>query len=240
MSITLLLISAVFWLSCDLKENTENDLGMVKDSIQVQINKTWKYLALGDSYTIGEGVAEYQSFPAQLVKMLNDNGIKTKPAAIIARTGWTTDNLTQGIKISGQTETYDLVTLLIGVNNQYQGKDTAEYRMQFRSLLQTAIKLAGNSERKVIVISNPDYGVTPFAMFGDTMKIASEIDMYNAINLEETKIRNSYYVNITPISRKAKRDASLVASDGLHPSEKMYRLWVESIYPVAKLIFKNQ
>lgn len=179
-------------------------------------------------------------FPVQLVKMLNENGINTNPAKLIARTGWTTDNLSQGIKNAGLTEAFNLVTLLIGVNNQYQGRDMTEYRLQFRKLLDTAIELAGNNESKVIVISIPYYGVTPFAKYSDTEKIASKIDIFNKINLEETVLRKANYVAITYISRLAKIETSLIAAEGLHPSGEMYRLWVENIFPIAKRIFNNQ
>lgn len=240
MNLKLLLISAIFWFSCSIQNNSDNELQPKNDTLQNQNKKTYNYLALGDSYTIGESVTENLRFPVLLVKMLNENGINTNPAKIIARTGWTTDNLSQGIKNAGLTETYNLVTLLIGVNNQYQGRDTTEYRLQFRELLNSAIELAGNNESKVIVISIPDYGVTPFAKYGDTVKIASEIDIFNKINLEETVFRKANYVAITSISRLAKTEASLIASDGLHPSGEMYRLWVENIFPIAKRIFNNQ
>ena len=240
MNFNILLIAAILWFSCSSQDKHEIELQMENDTVLNQEKKTFKYLALGDSYTIGESVREDERFPVQLVKQLNDYGIKTTPATIIARTGWTTQNLSEGIKNSGITGTFDLVTLLIGVNNQYQGRDTSEYRIQFRELLQTAIDFAENTEKKVIVISIPDYGVTPFAKYGDTEKIASEIDIFNNINREETGLTKAFYVNITSISRLAKVEASLIAPDGLHPSGAMYKLWVESIFPVAKLILNNQ
>lgn len=235
-----LLISAILWLSCSSQDMHDIEHQLENDILENQDKKPFKYLALGDSYTIGESVSEDMRFPVQLVKLLNDYSIKTDPATIIARTGWTTSNLSDGIKNSGINGTFDLVTLLIGVNNQYQGRDTSEYRIQFRELLQTAIEFAENTEKKVIVISIPDYGVTPFAKYGDSEKIASEIDIFNKINREETQLRKANYVDITSISRVAKVEASLIAPDGLHPSGAMYKLWVESIFPVAKLILNNQ
>lgn len=195
------------------------------------------YLALGDSYTIGERVEETARFPVQLVKKLNDTGIKTNSATLVARTGWTTEDLSMGIKNEKLKESYDLVTLLIGVNNQYRGCPADEYRVQFRELLQTAINFAGKNSKNVIVLSIPDYGVTPFAKYSNPEKIASEIDNFNQINLEETLSTGANYVDITPISRNAKNDDSLIAPDGLHPSSEMYRLWVELIFPVAEHIF---
>jgi lysophospholipase L1-like esterase len=190
------------------------------------------------SYTIGESVNENERFPVQLVNRLNKEGILTDSAIIIARTGWTTDELTAGIKNSGMNGKFDLVTLLIGVNNQYRGRDTGQYRLQFRELLQTAVQFAGNDETKVIVVSIPDYGVTPFGKANEK-KIAQEIDLFNEINRQETLSRKANYVYITSISRVAKEDPSLIAQDGLHPSGKMYALWVENIFPVAKIILSD-
>lgn len=235
MNLIIILTSAVLWLSCSNRDMDENITQMENDTIQNQAKNPVKYLALGDSYTIGESVDEDKRFPVQLVKMLNDSGIKTMPAKIIARTGWTTNDLSEGIKNSDVSGTFDLVTLLIGVNNQYQGRDTAEYRIQFRELLQTAIQFAKGNEKRVIVVSIPDYGVTPFGKPSEE-KIASEIDIFNKINKEETEMRKVNYVYITTISRAAKVESSLIAPDGLHPSASMYKLWVQSIYPVAKRV----
>ncbi|MFW5822125.1 MAG: SGNH/GDSL hydrolase family protein [Tangfeifania sp.] len=198
----------------------------------------FKYLALGDSYTIGESVDTDERFPVQLVQQLNENGITVSAPEVIAQTGWTTDELAAAIESKNLTETYELVTLLIGVNNQFRGRDSGEYRNQFAELLQTAIEFTGN-EKSIIVISIPDYGVTPFGQDRNPEKIAEEIDLFNQINLEETQKTEARYVDITEISRRAKSDATLVASDGLHPSGKMYRLWVEEIFPVAKQILDN-
>lgn len=239
MSSIILFSSVILWFSFSINDKPISEFHMETDTLKDRNNNTFNYLALGDSYTIGESVSEDHRFPVQLVKMLNDEGIKTNPATIIAKTGWTTDNLSQGIKNSGITETFDLVTLLIGVNNQYQGRDTAEYRIQFRELLKTAIRFAKNTEKKVIVISIPDYGVTPFAQNKDTAKIATEIDIFNRINREETDVQGANYVSITSISKVAKVEVSLIAPDGLHPSGEMYRMWVKSIFPVAKQILKK-
>jgi lysophospholipase L1-like esterase len=130
--------------------------------------------------------------------------------------------------------------LLIGVNNQYRGRDTAEYRIQFRELLQAAIGFAGKNPKRVIVVSIPDYGVTPFARERNPGKIEKEIDNFNRINKQETQIAGALYADITGISRKAKKDPALIASDGLHPSGEMYALWVKEIIPVASKILKEQ
>lgn len=238
MNLLILVTSFILWFSCSNQDIPENTNEMENESELNEDKTKAKYLALGDSYTIGESVNEDQRFPVQLVKMLNDNGIKTSPATIIAKTGWTTNDLSIGIKNSGISGTFDLVTLLIGVNNQYQGRDTSEYRVQFRELLQTAVQFAKGTEKRVVVISIPDYGVTPFGISNEK-KIGEEIDLFNKINKQESDLIKVKYVYITSISRVAKVESSLLAPDGLHPSAEMYRLWVESIYPVAKLILNN-
>ncbi|WP_319500988.1 SGNH/GDSL hydrolase family protein [uncultured Draconibacterium sp.] len=201
---------------------------------------TFYYLALGDSYTIGESVEENERFPVQLVEKLKAEGFEMQPAKIVARTGWTTDELAAAIDNENLRESYNLVTLLIGVNNQYRGRSADEYRGEFRDNLQTAIKYAGNKSQNVIVISIPDYGVTPFGKSRNPEQIAKEIDEYNTINFQETQQANARYVEITAISREALNDATLVASDGLHPSGEMYQRWVEKILPEAKQILESQ
>jgi undecaprenyl-diphosphatase len=180
------------------------------------------YLALGDSYTIGESVAAEERFPNQLARVLG----YSEPL-IIAKTGWTTDELNAAIDAANPKGPYDLVTLLIGVNNQYRGRDAEQYRGEFRGLLQRAIGFAGGDAKRVIVVSIPDWGVTPFAEGRDRAKIAREIDQYNAINREEALRAGARYADITPISRR--NDPTLVANDGLHPSGTQYREWVDVI-----------
>lgn len=197
------------------------------------------YLALGDSYTIGEAVPPEASFPYQLTTGLNKNHLKTSTPTIIARTGWTTDELIAAIKERALTNKYDIVTLLIGVNNQYRGYNIDTYRAEFVQLLNTAITYTNGNKKHVFVISIPDWGVTPFAQGRDRTQIAREIDQYNAINKEETLKAGVNYVDITPGSRNAATDAALVASDGLHPSVKMYSEWVEKLLPEVVKAFGN-
>lgn len=192
-------------------------------------DETLTYLALGDSYTIGESVAETERWPVQLAKEMSDNGVKVASPTIIARTGWTTDELKAGIAAANVNQTYDMVSLLIGVNNQYRGRNVEQFRGEFISLLNQAIGFAGGDKGKVFVVSIPDWGVTPFAKSRDQQKIASEIDAYNAVCEEEAEKLGIQHFDITPISREAVKDADLVASDGLHPSGKMYRRWVEEV-----------
>jgi len=191
-----------------------------------------RYLALGDSYTIGESVEETERFPNQLADFLKAGGIPTD-VTIIARTGWTTNELWDGIQARQIHPPYDLVSLLIGVNNQYRGYDINEYREQFVFLLDKSIEYAGGNPKRVIVLSIPDWGVTPFARGQDTAQIAKDIDAFNGVNREETEKVGVYYVDITPISREAVNDTTLVASDGLHPSGKMYLEWAKLAYPAA-------
>lgn len=198
-----------------------------------------KYLALGDSYTIGEGVKESERYPIQLKDKLKEAGINLNEVNIIAKTGWTTDELNAAIDKRNPNGDYDLVTLLIGVNNQYRGRDTANYRDEFAALLERAIGFTSSKEN-VIVISIPDWGVTPFAKEKgkDQQQVTAEINIFNKINLEETLKRNIKYVDVTDISREALNDLSILAEDGLHPSGKMYSLWVDRIYPIAKSILE--
>lgn len=192
-----------------------------------------RYLALGDSYTIGESVAEQERWPVQLVEALRRRAITVADPLIIARTGWTTDELNAGIDAAAPQGPFDLVTLLIGVNNQYRGRDAEEYRREFVELLRRAIGFAGNHPSRVIVVSIPDWGVMPFAEGRDRTKIAREIDAFNGINWEETIRAKAHYVDVTPISREAARRPELIADDGLHPSAIQNRLWVELIEPKA-------
>jgi len=203
-----------------------------------QSNTEYSYLALGDSYTIGESVDKDERFPVQIAEKLTKNGFLTGSTELVAQTGWTTGELAAAIESRELGENYDLVTLLIGVNNQYRGLDSGEYRTQFAELLKTAINFADDA-KSVIVISIPDYGVTPFGQDRNQEKIAKEINLFNQINLEETQKTEAHYVNITGISRQAENNQSLVASDGLHPSGEMYFLWVKELFPVAKQILEN-
>jgi lysophospholipase L1-like esterase len=198
--------------------------------------KQLRYLALGDSYTIGESVAEAERWPVQLVARLRAEGIPIADPQIIATTGWTTDELMAGIETADLHPPFDVVSLLIGVNNQYRGRDQAEYREQFAALLRRAIQFAADNPRHVIVLSIPDWGVTPFADGRDRRQIAAEIDAFNAINRAETEQSGAHYVDITPISRQAQEKREYTAVDDLHPSGQMYAAWVELILPIARAV----
>ncbi len=195
------------------------------------------YLALGDSYTIGESVAVADQFPAKAVSILANNGIAFSTPEYIAVTGWTTRNLLNSINNTPPTRpTYDFVTLLIGVNNQYQGRNLAEYRTEFTNLLNTAITYAGTRPARVAVLSIPDWSVTPFAAGSDTMLIRMQIDEFNKINKEITLAHNVQYIDITPSTRMARTDRSLLAADGLHPSAKEYAKWAAELAAYMKTV----
>jgi len=194
--------------------------------------KKYTYLALGDSYTIGEQVPYAENFPNQTVQLLKKENFDVADPVIIAVTGWTTDELAASIREHNLHETFSFVTLLIGVNNQYRGRDLDNYKHEFRSLLEQAIVFANGNPHHVFVLSIPDWGVTPFAEGKDREKIAREIDAYNKANKEITDEYKSYYLYITDSTREAAKDRSLVAGDGLHPSAKEYSVWAEHLAPL--------
>jgi lysophospholipase L1-like esterase len=203
-----------------------------------EIESTITYLALGDSYTKGEGIIEDDNFPNQLKQRLQVNHIRVKKLTVLAETGWTTTNLLQTVSSSALDPSYDLVTLLIGVNNQYKKLDTAIYKDEFDKLLLKAIKLAGNRHERVLVLSIPDYSVTPFAQFLNPTLIQQEIDLYNSINKEISEKYEVAYLNVTTISRKAEEDLNYLTFDELHPSSHMYMEWIDIIFPRVRELFK--
>ena len=201
-------------------------------SQELKIEKTKiQYLALGDSYTIGESVDEKYSWPIQLKFNLfnSDSNTSLDSVRIIAKTGWTTSDLLNYISNIKINNHYDLVSLLIGVNNQFRGYDTNIYEKEFEKLLIKSIGFANSNFSNVFVLSIPDYGVTPFGKLRDSEKIKSEINLYNEINYKISKKYGVLYFDITDISRLAEFDSTLLADDMLHPSKKMYNLWVEKI-----------
>lgn len=196
------------------------------------------YLALGDSYTIGQSVLYTQSFPFQLSAQLGNNNYHTANPKIIAQTGWTTADLKRAIADSAINKKFSFVTLLIGVNNQFQNGDTATYRKEFDQLLNTSIAYTKGNLKHVFVLSIPDWSVTPFAQTSgrSLTVIKAQIDIFNSINERESKNFGTNYINITEISREAGSDQTLLADDGLHPSGLMYKKWVALLLP---LVIKN-
>ena len=195
-----------------------------------------RYLALGDSYTIGEGVPESGRWPVQLAQALRADGVPMADPRIIAKTGWTTYELDAAIDAAHPLAEYDLVSLLIGVNNQYRGRSVDEYRTQFAGLLERAIGFAQWRRERVLALSIPDWGVTPFARdpARDVEKIALEIDAFNAAAHEVCNARGVAFVDITPVSRAHGAEAMMLAEDRLHPSATMYKEWLRLALPVVR------
>lgn len=202
------------------------------------MEKIITYLALGDSYTIGEAVLIQKNFPSQLVQMLRGQGLNAAAPEIIAKTGWTTDELLTAITDHNFLDAYDFVTLLIGVNNQYRGRSLDNYGEEFEVLLKMAVGFAGGDASRVVVLSIPDYGVTPFAAEMDAAKIAKEIDHYNEVNQAITFKYGALYIDITGGTREAGENPALVASDALHPSEMEYQRWAEKLSGLIRPVLK--
>jgi lysophospholipase L1-like esterase len=190
-----------------------------------------RFLALGDSYTIGEGVDEAARWPLQLAALLSAQGVAIGDPEIIARTGWTTEELGQGIDAAAPQSPFALVTLLIGVNNQYRGQSLESYRTEFRGLLERAVGFAGGAAGRVVVLSIPDWGVTPFAEGRDRQRIGGEIDAFNAAAREITLAAGAHWVDVTPTSRAA---GAGVVGDGLHPDAAQYTAWAHLALPAAR------
>ncbi|SOD96177.1 SGNH/GDSL hydrolase family protein [Spirosoma fluviale] len=199
----------------------------------------YTFLSLGDSYTIGESVFEVERWSVQLAGMLREEGLAITNPDIIAKTGWTTAELQEAININGNQKTYHLVSLLIGVNNQYREQGLDQYRTEFRELLQTATQFAGGESAHVFVLSIPDWGDSPFAADRDRTKITREIDQFNTLVKEECGKAGIAYVDITPLTRSATGDESQFASDGLHYSGKQMKQWAKQALPVVKQLMSH-
>lgn len=193
------------------------------------------FLALGDSYTIGEGVGDSQRWPLQLVARLRRQGFEIDDPRIVATTGWTTDELQHAINAGAFSPPYALVSLLIGVNNQYRGRGLDDYADEFSGLLDFAVEMAGNDPRRLMVVSIPDWGATQFATEQevDIGKIASQIDQFNLIARSHAETRGAHWIDVTGISRG--QPSGWLAQDGLHPSAEQYACWVEAIVPYARI-----
>ncbi len=196
------------------------------------------YLALGDSYTIGESVPQTESFPFQLTADLQAKNYNFAEPTVIAQTGWRSDVLLANIRADNVGPKADLITVLIGVNDQFQGRTAESFRQNFVTLLDRAESLAKGGREDIVVVTIPDYSATPFAVGTDTMAIRVALDRFDAVIMEESEKRGLPVVDITPGSKEARTDASLVADDGLHPSGKMYDTWVAQLVPVVEGVLK--
>lgn len=242
-AIVVTLLNFVLLLSaCEKEVNNISapDDQEVQPDTSTSTTRIVNYLALGDSYTIGESVSENERFPIQLGAKLDQDSFEIGTVRIIARTGWTTDELLSAIEQAELSNTtFQFVSLLIGVNNQYRGRSLENYQEEFSVLLLRAIQLAGGRPERVIVLSIPDYGVTPFVSSeNQAERIAKEIDEFNDAAAQICISKQVHFQNITPTSRLAADDPSLIASDGLHPSGKMYGLWVDEMFPKVKSMLK--
>jgi lysophospholipase L1-like esterase len=193
-----------------------------------------RLLALGDSYTIGEGVEPAGRWPSRVAVRLRESGMQVADPEIIAVTGWTTDELAAGIDGAAPTGPFDAVTLLIGVNDQYRGHGVAAYAPRFEALLERAVELAGGRSARVVVVSIPDWGVAPFAAGRDRRAIGAEIDAFNAAACAATARRGAAWVDVTVASRAAGDAADAYAADGLHPSARAYAEWAELVLPAVQ------
>ncbi|HEU4813438.1 MAG TPA: SGNH/GDSL hydrolase family protein [Xanthomonadaceae bacterium] len=200
-----------------------------------------KYLALGDSYTIGEGVPAEGRWPTRLAQLLREDGVALEAPRVIATTGWTTDELCAAIDGEEPLGRFDFVTLLIGVNNQYRGRSVAEYRGEFGDLLRRAVGYAGGDPARVMVLSIPDWGVTPFAreQGRDAAQVAAEIDAYNDAARAVAERLGVAFVDITGISRERGTDDDMLIADRLHPSAAMHALWTDAALPVARKLLAS-
>ena len=202
---------------------------LITMSLNSTAQKQRNFLALGDSYTIGESVPIYESFPYQTVQLLRKKGMNVHAAEIIAKTGWTTDELMDGIEKTTFVQPYDIVSLLIGVNNQYRGKSSDAYAIEFEVLLKKALEYSAGNKKHEYVLSIPDWGATPFAEGRDRKRIAAEIDLFNSINRKITEAKGITYISITEGTREVPSNPKLVAKDGLHPSGDDYARWAEKL-----------
>jgi lysophospholipase L1-like esterase len=198
-----------------------------------------RFLALGDSYTIGESVLPAERWPLQLAALLRKEGFALDEPQIVATTGWTTDELWAGIDRAAPRGPFELVSLLIGVNDQYRRREVSEYAAQFAVLLARASEFSGGQPGRVLVVSIPDWGVTPFARGRDRAGIGRAIDQFNTLNRDAAQHAGTHYVDVTPISRQAAVDGALIAGDGLHPSGKMYTEWARLALPAARAALQS-
>jgi lysophospholipase L1-like esterase len=228
----------LFFLLCSLGIPTYARTTL-KGLCKFKVKHMYTYLALGDSYTIGEQVPKDENFPHQATALLRDRHFDVADPVIIATTGWTTDELAASIREHNINETFSFVSLLIGVNNQYRGRSVANYREEFTQLLTQAINYAKGNADMVFVLSIPDWGVTPFAEGRDRHKVAAEIDAYNAACKDISEANHCHFIEITESTRKNGVNPEYLAGDGLHPSGKEYAVWAERLADVVGKTLKK-
>jgi lysophospholipase L1-like esterase len=235
----ILLLSLTIAFSCHKKTKEANTYHAAPtDSIvPLRTDTTRTYLALGDSYTIGQSVGEIERFPAQTAAQLKQQGIRIADPVYIATTGWTTGDLQSAIAARNPANA-DVVSLLIGVNDQYRGMDTGGYALRFKQLLDKAVSLANGKKTNLFVLSIPDYSATPFVSADQKQRVSMQIDWFNAINRRITSPSGISYTDITPSTREAATNPTLIASDGLHPSGTEYKKWADLLAPKMKAVLQ--
>jgi lysophospholipase L1-like esterase len=229
-----LLLSAILFLGCRPSPasglptlerlQVDQQAGVTLD-VPPEQGEPLRYLALGDSYTVGEAVQKSNRWPNQLASLLRDAGYEIEDPQIVARSGWTTDGLAAALQQAEIDPPYDLVSLLIGANNQFRDYSPESYRQELAALLEQSVAYAGNRPGRVLVLSIPDWSMTPVGSQFDRQTIAGEIDAFNWVIKQEAERQGVRFIDITPVSRNAESDPDLVAIDGLHPSGKMYAQW---------------
>ena len=222
---------------CWLNKNNRSSLNATTDKQKQE--GMYTYLALGDSYTIGEAVPMAENFPHQVTELLKQQNFDVAAPVIVAKTGWTTDELAMAIREHNITDSFSFVTLLIGVNNQYRRRDLANYKDEFVQLLDQALAFANGHRDKVFVVSIPDWGVTPFADGRNREQIAKEIDEYNNAAKEISSHYKCHYLDITESTRHNGNNALFLAEDKLHPSGKEYAVWAAKLAPVIARSLKG-
>jgi lysophospholipase L1-like esterase len=233
----ILVLLMILSLACT-KQGGERSRAALPPGPSQPVTVVRTYLALGDSYTIGQSVKETERFPAQTAAILRQEGVSIGDPVYLARTGWTTSNLQSAIAGLEPSSAFDAVTLLIGVNDQYQGMDTGGYARRFTQLLDKAIQLARGNKSHVFVLSIPDYSATPFVPASEKERVRREIGWFNDINRRITTDAGVSYTDITPSTREAETNTALVAGDGLHPSGLEYGKWAALLAPKMKAVLQ--
>jgi len=234
-----ILIPITIWMLMACSKADSTNANPINPGTTNNFTDSINYLALGDSYTIGTSVDAVDSYPNQTFQLLKGAKFTMNSVQIIAKNGWTADDLKNGLASADKKSMYQIVSLLIGVKNQYQGRSIKDFETAFVSVLQSAILLTGNKSKRVFVISIPDWGITPFASGRDRKEIATEIDNYNLICEKNAKLYGANYINITDAYRLEGFKPDYLSYDGLHPSKLEYNKWAIKLTQQITNIFAS-